>query len=269
MAVPSLVAGLAFTALAGGGVALYVQNKNLIERIDELKVTSAKAAERSSAPSSGAPALQGGGGVASRNDVDEVRRQLGQVAERVTAQEKRTAVAAVPGAPGLAGGTAAGRFEGPAFEESVRKVLAAVHAEPEFKQQVAEAAGKPGLDKKPTFGALSKYLALDAAQETDFRQDLQDAQGELMALLAEERPDGRVLLKEIGEMDALPEGDPKRAQVFLDLFKLKIPGTEQTYIEKVFALATAFRTKANGYLRPEQRERFAGTEIDLFGVKMQ
>lgn len=263
MTTSSVLAVAAILGLAGGGVALYVQHRELGRRLDELKLEVARVPERPAAAQPGERADAGGpvleGATASRAEVADLRQALAAVAERVTAAEKRSG--APPGAAGLTGGEA--------FEQGVREVLSRVQDEPTFKAKVAEAAGKPALDKKPTFNALSQYLALDESQQTSLRSDLQDIQGELMALLADRRPDGRVLLEEIGAAESLPPNDPKKTAVFLDLFKLKIPGTEQTYVEKAVALSLAFRTKAAGYLKPEQQARFAAVEVDLFGVQMQ
>jgi hypothetical protein len=263
MSTSSVLAVAAFLGLAGAGAALYVQNRDLARRLDDLKLEVARVPERPPVAEpmgrgdTGGPVLEGA--TASRAEVADLRRTLETVAQRVTAAEQRAGAA--PGAPGAA--------TGEAFEQGVREVLNRVQEEPTFKAKVAEAAGKPALDKKPTFGALSQYLALDETQQASLKSDLQDIQGELMALLADRRPDGRVLLEEIAASEALPPNDPKRMNVFLDLVKLKIPGTEQTYVEKLVALSAAFRKKADGYLKPEQQARFAAVDIDLFGVQMQ
>ena len=253
---------VAFLGLAGAGTALYVQNRDLTRRVEDLSLQAARVPEHPAPPGAAGKEATAGpvleGAAASRAEVAEIRKSLDAVAKRVTAQEQRAGAA--PGAGGALGGEA--------FEQGVRAVLERVQEEPNFKEKVAQAAGKPALDKKPTFGALAQYLTLDESQQTSFRRDLEDIQGELMAVLADRRPDGRVLLEEIGAAEALPASDPKRTQVFMDLFKLKVPGTEQTYIEKILALSSSFRQKTDGYLRPEQRDKFASVEVDLFGVKM-
>jgi hypothetical protein len=262
MTTSGVLAVVAILGLAGAGTALHLENRDLARRLDDLSLQVATVPEH---PLASGPEGRGGasgpvleGTPATRAEVADLRSALEAVASRVTAQEKRAGAA--PGAPGA--------FDGEAFEQSVRAVLERVQEEPTFKEKVAQAAGKPALENKPTFGALAKYLALDESQETTFRRDLEDVQGELFALLADRRPDGRVLLEEIAAAETLPANDPKKTEVFLDLFKLKIPGTEQTYVEKAVALATSFRKKSDGYLRPEQRERFAAVQVDLFGVKL-
>lgn len=259
MTTSGVLATVAILGLGGAGVGLYVQNRDLARRLDELAVQAAGRTERpaSGAPASG-PTLQGT--PATHAEVVDLKQSLEGLARRLAAQEQRAGKPGPDGAPTV--------FVGEAFEQGVRAVLDRVQDEPVYKQKVAEAAGKPAIDKKPTFAALSQFLALDGTQEATFRRDLEDAQGELMALLADRRPDGRVLLEEIGLAETLPPNDPKRTEVFLDLFQLKIPGTDQTYVQRVVSLATAFRKKADVYLKPEQREKFAGADLDLFGVKM-
>lgn len=258
MTLSSMAAALAFLGLGGASIGLYVQNRDLARRVDELALPASAALERPPVPGAEGPMLQGS--QVSPSDFASLRQTVDALAARVQGQEARAAKSG-PGA-------ASGAVGSEAFEQGVRAVIDRVQEEPTFKEKVAQAAGKPALDKKPTFGALASYLALDGTQESAFRNDLEDVQGELFALLAERRPDGRVLLDEIGKADTLPPNDPKRTEVFLDLFKLKIPGTEQTYVERAVALGAGFRTKTDAYLRQDQRERFGAVEVDLFGVKM-
>ena len=261
MTASSVLAAVAFLALGGLGAGLYVQNRDLARRVDELAAAPPSSpAARAPAPADG-PLLEGAAGApATQSDLAALRTSMEALAARVDAQETRAAKAAPGGA--------AGAVSGEAFEKGVREVLDRVQEEPTFKEKVAQAAGKPAIEHKPTFAALSKYLALDETQETSFRHDLEDIQGSLFALLAERRPDGRVLLDEITKAESLPPSDPKRTEVFLDLFKLKIPDSDQTYVERAVSLAASFRKKADAYLRQDQRERFGAVDIDLFGVKM-
>jgi len=248
---------VACLGLGAAGVGLAVQNRDLARRLEALEALPASASPRDVAPPEGeGPTLVVGGGPASKAELEALGRELQALRKQVAAGGSASAT---PGAPGA--GSAA-------FEQGVRDVLARVSEEPEFKSKVAAAAAPATLPHKPTFAALAEHLALDASQEKDFRQDLEDMQGSLFALLAEQRPDGRVLLEELGSADQLPEGDPKRTQVFLDLFQLKIPGTEETYVARAVRLATDFRRRTDAYLKDAQRSRFAGLDVDLFGVKM-
>jgi hypothetical protein len=243
--------------LGATSVAAFLQGRDHARRLETLEsMPTAPVPRAPGAPGEG-PSLVVGGGPAFKADLDTLAQEVKELRARLAAGAK-------PGTGG-AGGAAPGSA---AFELGVRDVLARVQDEPEFKAKVAAAGGAQTLAKKPTFGALAEHLALDANQQRDFRRDLEDIQGSLFALLSEKRPDGRVLMEEIVAVESLPEGDPKRATVFLELFTLKIPGSEETYVARAVTLATNLRTNAQRYLRPEQQSRFASLDVDLFGVKM-
>jgi hypothetical protein len=53
-----------------------------------------------------------------------------------------------------------------------------------------------------------------------------------------------------------------------DLVQWKIPGSEETYIQRAVALAADFRTRAADYLRPEQATRLGSFDLDLFGITL-
>ena len=259
MALPTPLNAAAFLLLAGGGVALYVQNRGLEQKLADLEQVPAPVTRAESAPG-GPPTLQAP--AATKAEVKVMLDTLGEFTTRVSAQERR--LSDLTAAAASKGGAAAG----PAFEDAVRDVVNRMADEPDFKSKIALAAGRPVIDKKPTIGALAKVLSLDAVQETRFREDLKDTQVELFAVLSEERPDGTVPMALIQKSMEYPEGDPRRAEVFLSLFKQKIPGGEETYMERAIALATGFRKKTAEYLRPEQTDVFNRLDIDLFGVKM-
>ena len=259
MALSTSINAAALVLLAGGGIALYVQNQDLEERIQGLQKPPAAVTRTEPAPTGG-PTLQAA--AATKAEVKVMLDTLGEFTSRVSAQEKR--LADLTAAAAAKGGTAAG----PAFEDAVRDVVIRMADEPDFKSKIALAAGNPIIDKKPTIGALSKALSLDTTQETRFREDLKDAQLELFAVLSEERADGTVPMSEIQKSMEYPEHDPRRAEAFLSLFKQKIPGSEETYMERAIALATGFRKKTSEYLRPEQTDVFNRLDVDLFGVKM-
>lgn len=259
MALSTPLHAAALLLLAGGGVALYVQNRSLERKITDLEQMPAPVVRSESAAGS-APTLQAP--AATKAEVKVMLDTLGEFTTRVAAQEKR--LADVTAAAAAKGGASAG----PAFEDAVRDVVNRMADETEFKAKIALAAGKPVIDKKPTIAALAKALSLDTTQETRFREDLKDAQLELFAVLSEERPDGTVPMAEIQKSMEYPEHDPRRAEAFLSLFKQKIPGSEETYMERAIALATGFRKKTGEYLRPEQTDVFNRLDVDLFGVKM-
>ena len=98
-------------------------------------------------------------------------------------------------------------------------------------------------------------------------KDLQEIQQELFALLSEERDDGVEPLELIAKAEELKEGDPKRAETFMKLFTLKIPGGEDTYMQRAVKLGTSFRKRIDEYLRPAQLEILNSIDVDWFSVK--
>ena len=58
-------------------------------------------------------------------------------------------------------------------------------------------------------------------------------------------------------------------QLFIKLFTMKIPGGEETYMQRAMKLTQGFRKKADAYLRAEQRELLDNVEIDWFSIKFE
>jgi hypothetical protein len=81
------------------------------------------------------------------------------------------------------------------------------------------------------------------------------------------RADGVVLLDEITMADQYPEGSPQRTAPFLKLFKLKIPETEETYVERAITLVQGLKERAPEYLAVEQMETLNSLDLDWFGIK--
>ena len=48
---------------------------------------------------------------------------------------------------------------------------------------------------------------------------------------------------------------------------MKIPGGEETYMQRAVKLTTSFRSKADKYLRTEQKEILNSVEVDWFSIK--
>ena len=111
-------------------------------------------------------------------------------------------------------------------------------------------------------------LELDVTQEDALRTDLLELKEGFLAIISMERDDGVVLLEEIQKVEQLPEHDPKRAQTFMQIFTLKIPGTEESYVKRLVEMTSSMRKKTEAYLRPEQVQRFNSLDVDLLGVEL-
>jgi hypothetical protein len=207
------------------------------------------------------PALDGREGT---EEAAPLREAVADLADRVARQEARVQEVARVVVEGSA--PSLGR---PEFEDAVRDVVGRLLADTSFRPKVAAAAKAGEVPKKPHLDVLAKALALDDAQKRRFREDLQDVQGQLLTVLSEPAADGGATwLERIAAVEQQPEGDPRRAQVFVELLKAKVPGGEQTFLERAVELATEFRRRTGEYLRPDQSESFARMDVDLFGVKM-
>jgi hypothetical protein len=251
MTFPAWIPWTLALGLGAVSVGAWTETRALERRLAALESAAPVAAAAPEAAPAEGPTLLAGAAPATQKQVEALVREVAVLREQVKG----------------VGGTRGSGPTGEAFEAAVRDVLDKAQGEPAFRGKVAAAVG-PALPNKPTFGALAQHLGLDTNQQRDFRRDLEDMQGALFALLAEKRPDGRVLMEEIAAAESMPPNDPKRTQVFLDLFTLKIPGTEETYVARAVTLASGFREQTRRYLAVEQHDRFARLEVDLFGVKM-
>lgn len=254
----TIVSLTAVLLLGAATVALYAQNQALERRLVALEGRSA--AMTADAEAGGAlPALGGEPVAASLARIDGAMERLsGRLAETEARIDARGEAR-----PSEGGGRL--DLEAPAFDEKVRDIVLDMTGDVRFREKLG-LRGAPSLPKKPAFGALAEVLELDAAQEDAMRKDLLELKEGFLAIISMERDDGVVLLEEIQRVEALPEHDPKRAQTFMRLFTLKIPGSEQTYVNRLVEMTSAMRRKAEDYLRPAQVKRFNGLDIDLMGV---
>ena len=155
----------------------------------------------------------------------------------------------------------------PQLDEAVRDVVLDMAGDVRFRTKLG-LSGSPNIPKKPAFGQLADVLKLDASQEDEFRKDLTVLQQDVFSLLSEERGDGVVPLEEIARAEEMAEGDPRRAEIFIKLFTLRIPGGDETYMQRVVEWTADMKKRTAKYLRPEQVEIFNALDVDLLGVQM-
>lgn len=253
---------LLLAGLATGAFFLHRQNDELQERLrnleGELAAVEAVVPAMVDGPREGAvlePGVKALDPVRTRQRLEEMEARIAQAEVR---QEQAADAAA----------TAPGPADDAALDRKVREVVLDMAGDVVFRSKLG-LRGSPNLPKKPAFGQLAEALSLDAVQEETFRKDLMVLKEDVMALLSEERDDGVVPLEEIQKAEALPEGDPGRAKVFIRLFTLKIPGTEETYMNRVVDLTARFKKETQRYLRAEQTQVFNAMDVDLLGVEME
>jgi len=156
----------------------------------------------------------------------------------------------------------------PEFESAVRDVIDRYAMEHKFREAVQKAAA-PLVPKKPSFVQLATALKLRPEQAERFGNEIRAIQTELFEILQIPRADGVVPLEEIQMAEQYPEGNPKRAEAFIKLFKLTIPDTQETYVERAVALASKVKTGTRDYFDKDQSALLDTLDLDWFGIKMQ
>jgi len=155
----------------------------------------------------------------------------------------------------------------PEFESAVRDVIDRYAMEHKFREAVQKATA-PIVPKKPSFVQLATALKLRPEQAERFGNEIRAVQMELFEILQIPRADGVVPLEEIQTAEQYPEGNPKRAEAFLKLFKLTIPDTQETYVERAVALASKVKTGTRDYFDKDQSSMLDTLDLDWFGIKM-
>jgi hypothetical protein len=166
------------------------------------------------------------------------------------------------------GGAAAGKAPSDAaFEEALRGVVDRYAMESKFRDTIQKATG-PVVPKKPQFDQLSRALKLRPEQASRFQEEIRGIQTELYQLLQLPRADGVALWDEIMQAEQFPEGSPKKSEVFLKLFKLTIPDTQETYVERAVALASRVKEGTHAYFDTDQTATLDSLDLDWFGIKI-
>ena len=253
--------------LIGSGVAysIAVQSKNA-ERLATLEAGRAvpPAAEGGGAPASASEApTQEVALLRSRLDAQDTTKQveIGEVKKEIAKLWEQLLRSTPEGATAAAPKT-------PEFEAAVREVLDRYAMEHKFREAVQKATG-PIVPKKPSFVQLATALKLRPDQAERFGGEIRAIQTELFEILQMPRSDGVAPLEEIQMAEQYPEGNPKRAEAFLKLFKLTIPDTQETYIERAVALASKVKTGTHDYFDKDQSSMLDSLDLDWFGIKMQ
>ena len=268
MPLPVAAHVLAWTVLGTGLGVVLVRQNDVLERLSKVD------AERS-APSSGTGAgpAPGSSELGGAKELTALSRRL-TVAEtenktlRADHDKLVATILASDGPAGTAAEASSSKFvEKPGFEDSVRAVLDRYALETKFRDTLKKASG-PLIPKKPKFEQLAKVLALTEAQGHRMDADVRAIQTELFQILQVPRADGAVPLEEIQQADQYPEGSAKKTEIFLKLFKMKIPDTEETYMEHAITLVQRVKEATKSYLDEGQRATLDGIDLDWFGIQM-
>lgn len=271
MPLPAAAHVLAWTVLGAGLGIVIVRENGIIDR------QAKQDAERATAPTEPAP---GGTDLGGAKEFAGLSAKLSELARRLQTSEsenktlrsdhdKLVATILASGGPGgVSADALASKFvEKPGFEESVRAVIDRYALEAKFRETLKKAAG-PLVPKKPKFEQLSKALSLSDAQQHRFGEDIRSIQQELYQILQVPRSDGVVPFDEITQAEQFPEGSPRKAELFLKLFKLKIPDSEETYFEHAVTLVQRVKEATKTYLDDGQRSTLDSIDLDWFGIQM-
>ncbi len=266
MSAMNWILGVAVLALAGGAFVLHTQNSDLTERLTSLEARLMVGPDGAAAEGAGAAQLDAGGAGVQVN-ADRIQALEVDVAKAAQALEKleRLDPAEFAAAMEKSGGAA---LDPKLLEQKIREGVMDMAGDVHFRTKLG-LRGSPNLPKKPAFGQLAEALRLDANQEDRLRKDLMAFKEDFFAIISEERSDGVVPLEEIAKAEELGPNDPGRAQIFIKLFTLKIPGSDETYMQRLGDMTTEFRKGVKDYLRDDQNEIFNAIEVDYLGVEME
>lgn len=261
MSVSSVLAGIALVVTVSGVAVLYERNQALEERLAMLE--GPRVADGSGVAQDGDAPLLSGGGL--QRDLAELQGLTEGIVRRMNALEEREAAGAVAGEP--VGERVAALTEDAGFSDAVRGVVLDMATnDVDFRARIGT-RDRMEIPKDAPFTRVAEALKLDASQEDRMSKDLQAMQQDLFGLLAEERDDGVVPMEIIAKAEEYKEGDPRKAEAFMKLFTLKIPGEEDTYMQRAVKLQTDFRKRTLKYLRPEQNEIWDAMKVDWFSIK--
>jgi hypothetical protein len=266
MAIPGGVQVVAWLLVAGGVGYVGVTQARISERLDRVEHAH-DGATPPATPDVEAVAKR----VAAIEDevgkqADAIPRLEGQT-KQIWGELTRAPVAAPAGKEAVATDVAALSAD-PKFDEAVRGVVDKYVLERKFREAIQKASG-PLVPKKPVYAELAKALSLRQDQAERFGGEIQGIQKELFDLLSVPRPDGAVLIEEIQQAEQYPEGSPQKVAVFSKLFKLTIPDTQETYVERAIALVQRVKAGAKTYFDEGQYQTLDTIDLDYFGIRFQ
>jgi hypothetical protein len=274
MSIPAAAHVVAWLALGTGVGVVLVRQHDLGDRLERAEADRADAPAASSATSPSGPAALASGKatIEARARVEELQHKYeATVSElsKLRADHDRLVATVMATPEGQAAAETSSKFvEKPGFSEAVRAEFERYAMEQKFRDTLKKATG-PIVPKKPLYAELAKALKLTGNQSTRFEEDIRGIQTELFQILQVPREDGVVPLEEIQQAEQYPEGSPKKTEIFLKLFKDKIPGTEETYIERAMVLVKQVKKSTESYLDDSQRNLLDTIDLDWFGIKMQ
>jgi hypothetical protein len=260
MPLPTAVHVAVWAALGAGVAFVAVRQGDIDRRLDAADKSAVAGAAGTASPPPDAEWAVLKGRVetserAAASQVEEIRKEI----QRLWAEWLRSPE----------GGTKSADWTNdPKFDDAVRGVVDRYAMERKFRETIQKASG-PLVPKKPSFEQLAKALELKPSQAEKFAGEIRAIQMELYEILSMPRADGVALMEEIQQAEQFPEGSPKKVETFLKLFKLTIPNTEETYVERAIFLASRVKEGTKDYFEPGQYDTLSTLDLDWFGIRMQ
>ena len=217
--------------------------------------------------------------VALESRIEALEEELARVDERLTRQRTpepslmglrpEGARDAAPSERVQAGGGAASLTA----NEAGGALAAATEAKAELASLVEEAVEKKAAqmrtmqNKKPSLDAFASTLELSDEQRAAAADGVVRSQGEIRDILMQPTEDGTVFYDELVEIlagnMAAPQKTAQRAQKFwARLFSEKVPGTDQTYVQRAEAVKQRLRDQFKRDWDDEQYARFEQWQMD-------
>jgi hypothetical protein len=268
MAVPAAAHVVAWVVLGSGVAASLVMQSDAAKRLaalEEARASAPAVAAGGDAPASATLGTPDLAQLRARVEASDVRHDTGLADVKKDVQKlwEQLLKSGGEGADVPAAGE-----RSPAFEAAVRDVLDRYAMEHKFREAVQKAQA-PIVPKKPSFVQLATALKLRPEQAERFGNEIRAIQTELYEILSVPRSDGVAPLEEIQMAEQYPEGNPKRAEIFVKLFKLTIPDTQETYVERAVSLATKVKSGTRDYFDKDQSALLDTLDLDWFGIRMQ
>lgn len=277
LVVVALILGVASSAVAGYSL---VENQRLRIQLEERKLL----------PSNESGALALAVDPASRDALaalpSEVERRLKAVEARVErvdkglanqeqeVEEAKAAARAVTGLPpsggdGGGGGVDVTKGDG-ASAEQIRAMI---------KKQVEEQveAGKVKDREKPSLGAVASHLNLNDVQKAEVEKAVREGKQAVFDTLSIPTKDGTVFTNELTNtiVSMVTEGEMQGGAKFMKLFvrmsSETIPGTSETYVDRMNAIKSGVKSQLQRDLSPAQFAEFEQMRVaeDVTEIKVK
>ncbi len=183
------------------------------------------------------------------------------------------ATASMPGMPGSGADPARAALDGPPPEEGLRALVRqTVKEEMDARagESVEAKAENPGEGRKPPLSQVAAELDLDDSQREAVHQAVLRGQEETIALLRTPTPGGRVPLDDLLKafLDRPENVKESVVEVFGMLATEKVPGSEETYAQRLEGVKRSTSEAFRRTFTPEQFKAYERTGQDPLEIQV-